>query len=127
MALGGDDHACEPRRATSAAMQSGNAHDVDAEHLLCGPQHAHDHVGRPVAAVNGRCGRAAVQVRLLAEVRLLPNLADVECDVRVRRRWVFEDCFVAIMRLRLEDLRKRFMVRFEGEDALLDYGGVSRE
>ena len=53
-------------------------------------------------------------------------IADAKCDVRVRRGWVFEDSFAAIMRLRTEDLRKRFMVRFEGEDAL-DHGGVSRE
>lgn len=52
--------------------------------------------------------------------------ADAKCDVRVRRGWVFEDSFAAIMRLRPEDLRKRLMVKFEGEDAL-DYGGVSRE
>ena len=53
-------------------------------------------------------------------------LADSKCDVHVRRGWVFEDSFMAIMRLRPEDLRKRLMVKFEGEDAL-DYGGVSRE
>ena len=53
-------------------------------------------------------------------------IADAKCDVRVRRGWVFEDSFAAIMRLRPEDLRKRLMVKFEGEDAL-DYGGVSRE
>ena len=52
--------------------------------------------------------------------------ADAKCDVRVRRGWVFEDSFPAIMRLRPEDLRKRLVVEFEGEDAL-DYGGVSRE
>jgi len=53
-------------------------------------------------------------------------IADAKCDVRVRRGWVFEDSFTAVMRLRPEDLRKRLMVKFEGEDAL-DYGGVSRE
>jgi E3 ubiquitin-protein ligase NEDD4 len=53
-------------------------------------------------------------------------IADAKCDVRVRRGWVFEDSFASVMRLRPEDLRKRLMVKFEGEDAL-DYGGVSRE
>ena len=53
-------------------------------------------------------------------------IADAKCDVRVRRRWVFEDCFTTIMRLRLEDLCKRLMVKFEGEDAP-NYGGVLRE
>jgi E3 ubiquitin-protein ligase NEDD4 len=53
-------------------------------------------------------------------------VAHAKRDVRVCRGWVFEDSFAAIMRLRLEDLRERLMVKFEGEDAL-DYGGVSRE
>ncbi|KAI9508971.1 hypothetical protein F5148DRAFT_822211 [Russula earlei] len=53
-------------------------------------------------------------------------IADAKCDVRVRRSCVFEDSFASVMRLRPEDLRKRLMVKFEGEDAL-DYGGVSRE
>ncbi len=36
-----------PRRAMSAAIGLGIAHDrdVDAAHLLCEPQHAHDHMG----------------------------------------------------------------------------------
>ena len=37
-----------------------------------------------------------------------------------------EDSFAVIIRLRLEDLRKRPIVKFEGEDAL-DFGGVFRE
>jgi hypothetical protein len=52
--------------------------------------------------------------------------ADVACDLCVRRGWVFEDSFSAIMRLRPEDLRQRLLVTFEGEDAL-DYGGVPSE
>ncbi len=67
--------------------------------------------------------RKVVYFRSQPSMRLV---ADSKCDVRVRRGWVFEDSFSAIMRLRPEDLRKRLMVKFEGEDAL-DYGGVSRE
>ena len=67
--------------------------------------------------------RKVVYFRSQPSMRLI---ADAKCDVRVRRGWVFEDSFAAIMRLRPEDLRKRLMVKFEGEDAL-DYGGVSRE
>ena len=67
--------------------------------------------------------RKVVYFRGQPSMRLV---ADAKCDVRVRRAWVFEDSFTAIMRLRPEDLRKRLMVKFEGEDAL-DYGGVSRE
>jgi hypothetical protein len=120
--LGGDDHdAGDPRPARSAA--------VDAAHLLRA-QCVHDHVGPPVAAVNCRYGRAARQPRLSAEGRQFPKpvdalIADAKCDVRVPRG-AFEHRFAAIMRLRQEDLRKRLMVKFEGEDAL-DYGGVSRE
>ncbi|KAI0049149.1 HECT-domain-containing protein [Auriscalpium vulgare] len=53
-------------------------------------------------------------------------VADSKCEVRVRRGWVFEDSFAAVMRLRPEDMRKRLMVKFDGEDGL-DYGGVARE
>ncbi|KAI0294622.1 hypothetical protein B0F90DRAFT_1890995, partial [Multifurca ochricompacta] len=67
--------------------------------------------------------RKVVYFRSQPAMRLI---ADAKCDVRVRRGWVFEDSFTAVMRLRPEDLRKRLMVKFEGEDAL-DYGGVSRE
>ena len=67
--------------------------------------------------------RKVVYFRGQPSMRLV---ADAKCDVRVRRGWVFEDSFAAIMRLRPDDLRKRLMVKFEGEDAL-DYGGVSRE
>ncbi|KAH9020059.1 HECT-domain-containing protein [Lactarius hengduanensis] len=67
--------------------------------------------------------RKVVYFRSQPSMRLV---ADAKCDVRVRRGWVFEDSFAAIMRVRPEDLRKRLMVKFEGEDAL-DYGGVSRE
>ena len=67
--------------------------------------------------------RKVVYFRSQPSMRLI---ADAKCDVRVRRGWVFEDSFAAVMRLRPEDLRKRLMVKFEGEDAL-DYGGVSRE
>jgi E3 ubiquitin-protein ligase NEDD4 len=67
--------------------------------------------------------RKVVYFRSQPAMRLV---ADAKCDVRVRRGWVFEDSFAAIMRVRPEDLRKRLMVKFEGEDAL-DYGGVSRE
>lgn len=48
-----------------------------------------------------------------------------KAEIRLRRGMVFEDSFRAVMRLRKEDLRKRLVVRFEGEDGL-DYGGVSR-
>jgi E3 ubiquitin-protein ligase NEDD4 len=54
-------------------------------------------------------------------------IAETKCDVSIwQRGWVFEDSFAAMVCVRPEDLRKRLMVKFEGEDAL-DYGGVSRE
>ncbi len=82
----------------------------------------------PWLPVNGR-GRRRCAAVLSAEDRLLPELpliANAKCDVCVHRRWVFEDSFVATMRLRPGDLRKRLMGKFEGEDAV-DYGGVPRE
>jgi len=49
-----------------------------------------------------------------------------KCEVRVRRGRILEDSFGSIMALTGEELKKRLMVHFEGEDGL-DYGGVSRE
>ncbi|KAI9442011.1 hypothetical protein BJY52DRAFT_1216944 [Lactarius psammicola] len=91
------------------AIGSGNTHDPEVAHILCGPQRVPDHVGRPAAAVDGRNGRAAVRRRLPAEDRLLSKPAG---DAPHRRRQV---------RHAPEDLRKRLMVKFEGENAL-DHG-----
>lgn len=49
-----------------------------------------------------------------------------QCHIRVRRENIFEDSFVEIMRVPAAELKKRFMVKFDGEEGL-DYGGVSRE
>jgi E3 ubiquitin-protein ligase NEDD4 len=43
----------------------------------------------------------------------------------LRRGQVLEDSFRAIMRMSGDDLKRRLMIKFEGEDGL-DYGGVSR-
>ncbi|KAN0132131.1 hypothetical protein V8E53_010050 [Lactarius tabidus] len=51
-------------------------------------------------------------------------ISDARCDVRVRRQLVLEDSFTEIMRLRPEDLKKRLMVKFDGEDV---DGDISRE
>jgi E3 ubiquitin-protein ligase NEDD4 len=45
--------------------------------------------------------------------------------MKIRRTRVLEDSFGAVMALTGEDLKRRLMVSFEGEDGL-DYGGVSR-
>ncbi|KAI9875960.1 MAG: hypothetical protein M1830_007675 [Pleopsidium flavum] len=49
-----------------------------------------------------------------------------QCHVKVRRSHIFEDSYAEIMKQSATDLKKRLMVRFDGEDGL-DYGGVSRE
>ena len=49
-----------------------------------------------------------------------------QCHVKVRRSHIFEDSFHEIMRQTPADLRKRLMIKFDGEDGL-DYGGLSRE
>ncbi|KII86774.1 hypothetical protein PLICRDRAFT_177513 [Plicaturopsis crispa FD-325 SS-3] len=51
---------------------------------------------------------------------------DGKCDLRMRRGRIFEDSFTALMKVSGEELKKRLMIRFDGEDGL-DYGGVSRE
>ncbi|EEP80938.1 E3 ubiquitin--protein ligase pub1 [Uncinocarpus reesii 1704] len=49
-----------------------------------------------------------------------------QCHVKVRRGAIFEDSYAEIMRQSPADLKKRLMIKFDGEDGL-DYGGLSRE
>ena len=49
-----------------------------------------------------------------------------QCHVKVRRSHIFEDSYTDIMRQSPTDLKKRLMIKFDGEDGL-DYGGLSRE
>jgi E3 ubiquitin-protein ligase NEDD4 len=48
-----------------------------------------------------------------------------DCEIKVRRDHIFEDSYAEIMRQTPNDLKKRLMVKFEGEDEL-DYGGPAR-
>ncbi len=48
-----------------------------------------------------------------------------QCHVKVRRSHIFEDSYEQIMRQTPGDLKKRLMIKFDGEDGL-DYGGLSR-
>lgn len=54
-------------------------------------------------------------------MRILPG----KCEVKVRRSRVLEDSYASVMGFTGEDLKRRLMVNFDGEDGL-DYGGVSR-
>jgi E3 ubiquitin-protein ligase NEDD4 len=54
------------------------------------------------------------------------RVKDGKCELRLRRGRVLEDSFTAVMRMSGDDLKRRLMIKFEGEDGL-DYGGVSRE
>lgn len=45
--------------------------------------------------------------------------------VKVRRSHIFEDSYAEIMKANATELKKRLMVKFDGEDGL-DYGGLSR-
>lgn len=49
-----------------------------------------------------------------------------QCHVKIRRSHIFEDSYAEIMRQSANDLKKRLMIKFDGEDGL-DYGGLSRE
>ncbi|PHH61934.1 hypothetical protein CDD81_7739 [Ophiocordyceps australis] len=49
-----------------------------------------------------------------------------QCHIKVRRSHIFEDSFAEITRQSPVDLKKRLMIKFDGEDGL-DYGGLSRE
>lgn len=48
-----------------------------------------------------------------------------QCHVKVRRSNIFEDSYAEVMRQPATDLKKRLMIKFDGEEGL-DYGGVSR-
>ncbi|KAF9241124.1 hypothetical protein BU15DRAFT_87357 [Melanogaster broomeanus] len=54
------------------------------------------------------------------------RMKEGKCELKMRRSRVLEDSFTALMRIRGDDMKKRLVIRFEGEDGL-DYGGVSRE
>ncbi|KAK4686746.1 hypothetical protein P7C73_g3391, partial [Tremellales sp. Uapishka_1] len=49
-----------------------------------------------------------------------------QCHIKVSRENIFEGSYTEIMRQSPTDLKKRLMIKFEGEDGL-DYGGLSRE
>ncbi|KAK2465343.1 hypothetical protein APHAL10511_002697 [Amanita phalloides] len=66
--------------------------------------------------------RKVVYFRSQPQMRVLPN----KCEIRVRRSRILEDSYSAVMSHTAEDLKRRLMVSFDGEDGL-DYGGVSRE
>jgi E3 ubiquitin-protein ligase NEDD4 len=53
------------------------------------------------------------------------RIATGQCHVKVRRTHIFEDSFHEVMRQTPQDLKKRLMIKFDGEDGL-DYGGLSR-
>ncbi|CAG8441967.1 15255_t:CDS:10 [Acaulospora colombiana] len=66
--------------------------------------------------------------RKLIYFRSQPALRPVpgQCHIKVRRNFIFEDAYSEIMRQQPQDLKKRLMIKFDGEDGL-DYGGLSRE
>lgn len=66
--------------------------------------------------------RKVIYFRSQPALRILPG----QCHIKVRRDHIFEDSYQEIMRQSPEDLKKRLMIKFEGEEGL-DYGGVSRE
>ncbi|KAJ6559140.1 hypothetical protein DFH09DRAFT_1364911 [Mycena vulgaris] len=66
--------------------------------------------------------RKVVYFRSQPKMRVLAG----KCEIKLRRTRVLEDSYGAVMALTAEDLKRRLMVNFEGEDGL-DYGGVGRE
>ncbi|KAJ3033576.1 hypothetical protein HDV00_006062 [Rhizophlyctis rosea] len=66
--------------------------------------------------------RKLVYFRSQPAMRPLPG----QCHITVRRNNIFEDAYSEIMRYPANELKKRLMIKFHGEDGL-DYGGLSRE
>jgi E3 ubiquitin-protein ligase NEDD4 len=65
--------------------------------------------------------RKLIYFRSQPALRPLPG----QCHIKVRRDHIFEDSYAEIMRQSASDLKKRLMIKFDGEDGL-DYGGLSR-
>lgn len=65
--------------------------------------------------------RKLIYFRSQPALRILPG----QCHIKVRRSNIFEDAYAEIMRQNPTDLKKRLMIKFDGEEGL-DYGGVSR-
>ncbi|THH14864.1 hypothetical protein EUX98_g9549, partial [Antrodiella citrinella] len=49
-----------------------------------------------------------------------------DCQVRVSRKDIFEDSYAEIMRRKPDGLKRRLIIKFDGEDSL-NYGGLARE
>lgn len=65
--------------------------------------------------------RKLVYFRSQPAMRPIPG----QCHVTIRRNNIFEDAYSEIMRYPPQELKKRLMIKFHGEDGL-DYGGLSR-
>jgi E3 ubiquitin-protein ligase NEDD4 len=65
--------------------------------------------------------RKLIYFRSQPALRPMPG----QCHIKVRRDHIFEDSYAEIMRQSASDLKKRLMIKFDGEDGL-DYGGLSR-
>lgn len=65
--------------------------------------------------------RKLIYFRSQPALRPMPG----QCHIKVRRDHIFEDSYAEIMRQSAGDLKKRLMIKFDGEDGL-DYGGLSR-
>ncbi|KAH9967967.1 hypothetical protein BC827DRAFT_460586 [Russula dissimulans] len=66
--------------------------------------------------------RKLIYVRSQPAMRAQPG----NCQIKVRRNHIFEDSYAKIMRRTPNDLKKRLMIKFEGEDGS-DHGGLARE
>ena len=66
--------------------------------------------------------RKLVYFRSQPAMRTAPG----QVHVVIRREHIFEDSYAEIMRYPAAELKKRLMIKFQGEEGL-DYGGLSRE
>jgi E3 ubiquitin-protein ligase NEDD4 len=67
--------------------------------------------------------RKLIYVRSQPAMRAQPR----QCQIKVRRNRIFEDSYAEIMRQTPDDLKKRLMIKFEGEDKFDHWhGGLAR-
>ena len=68
--------------------------------------------------------RKLIYFRSQPGMRAQPGNGQIKL-IKVRRNHIFEDSYAEIMRKTPTDLKKRLIIKFEGEDGL-DYGGLAR-
>lgn len=130
--------AANSRKSRPSSSKLGDARYNDWQDILCRPRVKNHYMGRPTAPFVARvhfnlCSvdvpqykrdfrRKLVYFRSQPPLRPLPG----QTHITISRTSIFHDAYSEFMRLPPNELKKRLMIKFSGEEGL-DYGGLSRE